>query len=95
MKKLTLILLLFSLSVTAQNKPSQSINKINPENRFYTLCADTLYVHIAFPKPFEYAKFKLSYLKYKGKVYRYKIAYYDPSLFYAERSQYKKQIKFY
>lgn len=85
--KLTIFLILFSLTGFAQ--------KINPEKRFYTLCSDTLYVHVAFTKPFEYAKFKLSYLKYKGKTYRYKVAYFDPSLFYAERSQYKKKIKFY
>ena len=88
--KLTLLSLLFLLTASAQYKA-----KINPYKRIFTICKDTLYAHTAFNQPTQYAVYKLSYLKYRGKIYRYKIAYFDPSLYWAEQSQCKKQIKLY
>lgn len=85
--KLTILLTLFSLTGLAQ--------KINPENRLYTLSHDSLFVHVAFTKLTNYNERKLSYLKYRGKTYRYRVLIFDPSLFWVEQSQNKKKIKFY
>lgn len=95
MKNLLILLLFVTLNAKSQKLKTPKYNVINPEKRLATLCKDTLFVHIAFDKPTEYAKLKLSYLKHKGMVYRYKIAFFDPSLFWAEQSTSKKQIKIY
>lgn len=88
--KLTIFLILFSLTGLGQFK-----TVINPTNRLATLHKDTLYVHKSLNKPIEYAKFKLSYINFNGKVYRFKIAYYDYSLFWSEQSKSKKKIYIY
>lgn len=88
--KLTILLILFSLTGFAQFK-----TVINPTNRVATLHKDTLFIHKPLNKPIEYAKFKLSYITINGKVYRFKIAYYDYSLFWSEQSKSKKKIYFY
>ena len=91
MKKLTLLLVLFSLSASAQFK-----TVINPTNRIATLRNDSLWVHTRLEKPVEYNKFQLGYTTINGKTYRFKIAYYDPSLFWSEYNKNtKKQILIY
>jgi hypothetical protein len=54
-----------------------------------------LFVHVPFNKPTNYNVKQLSYLKYKGKTYRYKYLIFDPSLFWIEQSKNKKKIYFY
>ena len=86
-----ILLLLLSLSATAQFK-----TVINPDKRIATLRNDTLYVHLPLLKPIKYNKFEHSYIKFEGKTYRYKIAFFDQSLFWVESMKSKKkEIRFY
>lgn len=85
------ILLLLSLSTAAQFK-----TVINPDKRIATLRNDTLYVHLPLLKPIKYNKFEHIYIKFEGKTYRYKIAFFDESLFWVESMKSKKkEIRFY
>ena len=85
-------LILFGLTASSQ----QFKTVINPEKRLATLKNDTLFVHLSLDKPLKYAHFQNRYITFNGKVYRYKIAYYDPSLFWLEYHKSKrKEIKFF
>lgn len=87
--KLTIILLLLSLSATAQFK-----TVINPDKRIATLKNDTLFIHLPIKEKVEDVIKKKRFITFNGVTYKYKVAYYDKSLFWIEQQQSnKKEIR--
>lgn len=73
------------------------INQYYPAKPMATLRNDTLWVHGKLDKDIRYNHFQLRYITIKGKVYRYKIAFQDPSMFWSEYNgrKNKKEILIY
>ena len=83
---IVVFLVLLGISASAQFK-----TVINPEQRVFTIKNDTLYQHLPLENPIKYNHFQLRYLTYNGKLYRYKIAFMDKTLFYIEQRKSKKK----
>lgn len=84
--KLTIVLILFSLSIKAQT--------INPEKRIATLKNDTLFIHLPIKEEVKDVIKKKRFITFNEVTYKYKVAYYDKSLFWINNQKSnKKEIK--
>jgi hypothetical protein len=94
MKKLTLTitLVLTMLFANAQyrignNSYGNLLANLNDSTKVATLRNDTLYVHKPKLVHIVQESSQLRYLKWKGKTYRYRYAFYDEAYFYAGRKK--------